>query len=70
MASSEDIIVGYLLFAEYNGYCRTDTKIALDRELCITNGTDMLYDGKTKTSSADALGMGFVHSVETLAKAR
>ena len=70
MVSWEDIIVGYLLFAEYNGYGRTDTEIALNRKLGITNGADVLYDSKTKTGSANTLGMGFVHSIEALAKAR
>lgn len=70
MASSEDIIVGYLLFAEYNGYCRTDTEITLNRKLSIAYGADVLDDSKTKSGAADALGMGFVHSVEALAKAR
>ena len=62
--------MGYLLFTEYYGYGRTDAEIALNRKLGITDGADVLYDSKTKTGAADALGMGFVHSVEALAKAR
>ena len=69
MVSWEDIIVGYLLFTEYYGYGRTDAEVALNRKLGITNGADVLYDSKTKTGAADALGMGFVHAVEALAKA-
>ena len=70
MVSWEDIIVGYLLFTEYNGYGRTDAEIALNRKLGIADSTDVLYDSKTKTSSTYSLGMGFVHSIEALTKAR
>ena len=61
MVSWEDIIVGYLLFTEYYGYGRTDAEIALNRKLGIADGTDVLHDGKTKTGSTNALGMGFIH---------
>ena len=61
--------MGYLLFTEYNGYGRTDTEIALNRKLGIADSADVLHDGKTKSGAADALGMGFVHSIEALAKA-
>ena len=70
MVSWEDIIVGYLLFTEYNGYGRTDTEITLDRKLGVVDSADVLYDSKTKSGSADTFGMGFVHSVEAFAQAR
>ena len=59
----EDTIVGYLLFAEYNGYGGTDTEIAFDGKLGVVDGADVLYDSKTKTGAANTLGMGFVHSI-------
>ena len=44
MVSWEDIIVGYLLFTEYNGYGRTDTEIALNRKLGIADSADVVTE--------------------------
>ena len=69
MVSWEDIIVGYLLFTEYYSHGRTDAEITFNRKLGVVDSADVLHDGKTKSGSADTLGMGFVHSIEALAKA-
>ena len=50
-----------IIFTKDHSYGRTDAEIALNRKLGIADGTDVLHDGKTKTGSANALGMGFIH---------
>ena len=61
--------MGYFLFTEYNSYGSAYTEFAFDGKLCVRNSADVLDDGrKTKTGSADTLGMGFVHAIEALAK--
>ena len=69
MVSWEDIIVGCLLFTEYNGYGRTDTEFAFDGKLGIADGADVLDDGKTESRTANTLGVRFIHTVEAFAKA-
>ena len=50
-----------ILFAKHNRNSCTNAEIALNRKLGIADGTDVLHDGKTKTGSANAFGMGFIH---------
>ena len=59
--------VGCFLFTEYYRNCRSYSKLTFDGKLRTAHSTDMLNDSKTEAGAADALGVGFIHTIEALA---
>ena len=57
------------LFFEYNRKRRSLSEGAVDAEVCSVNCADMLYDCKTEACAANTLGVRFIHTVESFAKA-